>query len=151
MQGKRLSYIENILKENGYRITEQRRKIIKLFLDNPNKHFHPTDIHAFLIEQGEAVGIATVYRNIKILLDNDIIEEVTFNSSKLYELKLFSRKSIHAHFICLKCKRVLDYIDVDTSLKLIKIINEIERRYDFKIEDSEITFTGFCKKCSIDE
>ncbi len=67
----------------------------------------------------------------------------------LYEVKLPNKKSVyeitkekHSHILCNYCKEVTD-IHTNTN----KMIDEISNKYDFTIDQTDIVFSGTCKKC----
>lgn len=140
-----------MLKTKGYKFTDSRELIVKFFLNNSDKHFSPQDVYSYLKKMDESIGIATVYRNIKLLMENEIIEEVICKNKKVYELKLFGKKSVHAHFTCRICNKIIDYNAISSSLKILGLINQIEKEYDFNIEDVDILFSGICKDCLNEE
>ncbi|EOD01353.1 Fur family transcriptional regulator [Caldisalinibacter kiritimatiensis] len=147
MVPNKIEYIKEILEGEGYKTTHQRKLIIQAFLDNPSKHFTPGELYSYLEDKGNFVGIATVYRNLNLLTKLDIIEEVISGDEKLYELKIFARKSIHSHCYCLNCGNIINHADLTTSLKLISLIDKIENKYDFKVEKLDIIFYCHCKNC----
>ncbi len=144
----KINYIIGLLKDKGYKTTDTRLLIIKMFLKNPNKHFSPQDFYDYLRKKNKNVGIATVYRNIKLLKNNNIIEEIILGDKKLYELKMFAKKSVHAHFTCNNCKKLIDCKDVESSIKLVNIIEKIEKEYDFNIKKVDFLLSGICKTCN---
>lgn len=144
---KEIDYIKDILYSNGHKITIQRKNILLIFLENPEKHFSPLELHVKIKSKGFQIGFATIYRNIKILTENNIIEEIIHGDEKLYELKIFAKKSIHVHINCLKCNSITNFVNQNTSLKVIQQMNCLERDYSFILKRAEILITGICDKC----
>ncbi|MDE5014523.1 transcriptional repressor, partial [Francisella tularensis subsp. holarctica] len=50
------------LKEFGFKVTQPRVEILKLFEKNKDKHLSHDDVFSKLKAQGSTTGIATVYR-----------------------------------------------------------------------------------------
>ncbi|WOO88739.1 rRNA maturation RNase YbeY [Mollicutes bacterium LVI A0078] len=131
---------ENIideLKAKGYRITDSRKKLIKIFTSSPNSHFTFDELVKL---SGKKVNLATMYNNLSTLLDEGVINEFHLNDSKIFEL---NNKS-HAHFICEKCNSVFN-VDTKGSSNLE---NEVEKKYSFKVNTKRIEFTGLCNDCN---
>lgn len=143
MNGK-ASKIEDILKSKGYRLTDSRKKIIKVFIDN-DKHLKPENVYE-LVKMNN-ISLPTVYRTIEILKKNDIIKEITINNNRYYELKLFSEKCMHIHFKCKKCNKIKDCTDKKLILDLIKLKNLAEEVYNIEGHDINITINGICNSC----
>jgi len=142
-----MKYIDDLLKAKGYKLTYTRRLIVKMFLEHPDIHFSPQEVYEHLKQEGSDIGIATVYRSIKILKDNDIIEQVVFKDKSVYELKVFGQKSVHAHFTCHTCDELVDYENVELSSKILSTIVNIEKRHGFKVKHVDVLLNGECEQC----
>lgn len=88
-----------------------------------------------------------MYRNLQILNKWDIIQQVTYKDEQLYELKIFGKKSIHTHIVCVKCNSIIDYIDLGISLKTVEKISEIKDKYFFDTKNVDIMVRGVCENC----
>ncbi len=131
-----LSEIVNELKEKGYRITDSRMKLIKIFTSSPNRHFTFDEL---VKQSGAKVNIATMYNNLATLLDERIINELYLDETKLFELN----NKTHAHFICEKCNVVFNVNTKSTN----NADSEVEEKYNFRINTKRIEFTGVCNNC----
>ena len=140
----RLLEIEKILKDKNYKMTFSRREILKCFLED-EKHLRAEDIY-FIVKK-EGISLPTVYRNIEVMKQNDIISEISINGDRFFELKSFSRKRVHFHFKCKNCENIIEYFDTDLVVNLIDIKNELEKRHEVVIENIDIVFEGICKNC----
>ena len=89
------------------------------------------------------VDKATVYRNLKSLLNKETIREIK-NSEGIgfYELNCTIHNPIHPHFECKLCKKIycLKPLAADDVLNLIKYS-------DFEVENIKIKFEGVCDEC----
>lgn len=61
------------LKENGYRITPQRRLLIQIILEN--EYSSCKEIYFAAREKDQKVGMATVYRMVQLLEDMGLIHK----------------------------------------------------------------------------
>lgn len=86
------------------------------------------------------ISKATVYKNLKLLTEQDLIREVDLKGVSRFE---YNTKS-HHHMICKKCSKIIDF----ESEKLIKYsYNIIKNVKDFKIDNTSTNFYGYCNKC----
>ena len=60
----------------GYRMTAQRRLIIRVALHPRNAYTNCKDIYQQVSREDPAVGIATVYRTLRMLMDERIVERL---------------------------------------------------------------------------
>ncbi|WP_031313858.1 Fur family transcriptional regulator [Caldanaerobacter subterraneus] len=132
-----------VLKDKGLKVTEKRQILLDVFLKNPDKHFDIDSLYEEVRKRWPHYGIATLYRNLKILVESDIISENLIGNKKYYELKMFSKKRIHAHLICKYCGNIDEYY----SPELIKTVKEIGKKHDFDIYYGELNFYGICSNC----
>jgi Fe2+ or Zn2+ uptake regulation protein len=140
----RLNKIKELLKDKGYRMTRARKEIIKIFLSE-DSHLSGEEIYNRV--KSKHVSMATVYRTINILEKNGIIKKTIFNNTKYYELKLYSKKCTHIHFKCEKCGKIFDIDNQNIILKVIDIIDKIEKQKNFIIKDISAIFSGICEEC----
>ena len=121
----------------GQRRTQQREILVDIIKDAVGP-LSVNEIHLKAEEAGHTIGIATVYRTIKLLLETDIIQAVTLPDGQArYEIAELGH---HHHFHCSKCGIV---IDIDNCCMHLHE-NEVEGHL---IESHEITLFGICKSC----
>jgi len=58
--------IKDLIKDAGYRMTNQRSEILKEFIENEGEHLSVEKIYNNLKYKG--IGISTVYRNLKLMI-----------------------------------------------------------------------------------
>ena len=85
------------------------------------------------------VSLATIYRNLGILIEDDMIRKVKFNDVDVYE----TIKRKHYHFICRHCNKIIDVIPDETGLG-IENLKSIEGN---TIDECEVVFYGTCADC----
>lgn len=87
----------------------------------------------------DGLGVATVYRAIRSLLDTGWIEAVDIPGEPTrYER---SDKGHHHHFQCEKCERVFDVAGCLENLRKL-----VPPR--FRVSDHAVTFYGLCAGCA---
>jgi Fur family transcriptional regulator, ferric uptake regulator len=86
------------------------------------------------------MGIATVYRNIKSLVDNGLLTTVHLpGENPRYES---AHHHHHHHFHCTRCQKVYDVHDCPGDLKQLA-------PKGFAVESHELTLYGACDACLI--
>ncbi|MGB1297028.1 MAG: ferric iron uptake transcriptional regulator [Psychrobium sp.] len=101
---------ENLaLKKAGLKVTLPRIKILEILQLPANQHISAEDLYKILLEQGEEIGLATVYRVLNQFDDAGIVTRHHFDSGKsVFEL---STKDHHDHLVCLTTGRVIEFHD----------------------------------------
>lgn len=132
-------------KEKNIRNTRQKKYILDVLIENSSKHLSAEDIFELVKKKDENIGIATVYRNLKLLCKADYIKKVFISKSPnaFYEISLHSDNHSHHHLICNKCNTVIDFDD--DLLEAIEKIIEVTK--GFEISDHRVSFYGICKNC----
>lgn len=125
------------LRKHHLKATPQRLAIADaLYI---NGHVNIESLYEIMIKKFNSISLATIYKNINLMVENSFIKEVKIPHAKsVYELT----KSSHSHMVCQKCGDV-----EDITIDLQKIIQSASNHTDFKIEDSDLVLSGICKKC----
>lgn len=134
------------LSERGYKMTPQRKEILRVFVEHPNyRHMSAEDVYAFLRERDSEIGLATVYRALDLLSKLDILVQIDLGDGcTRYELNTADPKvHHHHHLICLECKKVIEF---EEDL-LEKLEATISKKSGFQILNHEVKFFGYCKDC----
>ncbi len=107
------------LKDAGLKVTSPRVKILRLMKLPRNQHISADELYQKLIEQGDEIGVATVYRVLNQFDDAGIVTRHHFEGGKsVFEL---SSQQHHDHLVCLKCGEVIEFTDdiIEQQQKLI--------------------------------
>ncbi len=127
-----------LLKEHQIKITPQRLAIIELM--DRYGHISVRDIYEKIKANFPSLSLATVYKNINAMMENNFIKELKIvGQDNKYELT----KEKHSHMICQECGSIED-IMIDT----LGLKKSIPSDSGFLVEDISIQFFGKCKKCS---
>ncbi|MBO3440771.1 transcriptional repressor [Clostridium botulinum] len=143
-----LDYFKNLIEEKGYKFTFQKKIILKTLMES-SIHLNVEEIYNKIKKNN--IGIATVYRNLKVFKKLGIVKELNINAVNYYEMKLFSRKPLHTHFKCLKCNSIIDIDNNKLDLEYLKLNRSIEHSEDLEIRDANILFLGLCSRCKEEE
>ena len=130
---------EQGLKDAGLAITAPRLKILQLLESTSVRHVSAEDVYKLLLENGEEIGLATVYRVLTQLRMPDLLRANISKGALVFEL---SPDQHHDHIVCVKCGKVEEFNDV-----------EIERRQNdcrvagFELTDHDLNMYGLCPVC----
>lgn len=141
---KELMPYKDLLNRKGYRFTIQKQLVLKAIIQS-NTHQNVKEIYNAVHDS--RVGLATVYRNLKIFEQLDIVKEININGVSYYELKIFSGKPLHIHLKCSNCHRIIDMNDKNLALEYLKLNRKVEEISNFEIYDVNIMLMGLCKQC----
>jgi len=143
MKDDLISY-KKLLVKNGYKFTIGKRMVLKTVLDSKT-HLNVKEIYEKTKEKH--IGLATVYRALKVFNELGIVKEININGISYYEMKIFSGKPLHIHFKCYKCNSIIDIDSQSINFDYLKLNKKIEEENNLEIYDSNIMFMGLCKKC----
>ena len=126
------------LKKAGLKVTLPRLKILEILQEPYNHHVSAEDLYKRLIDMGEEIGLATVYRVLNQFDDAGIVTRHSFEGGKsVFEL---TQKHHHDHLICLDCGRVIEFSDEFIEQRQ----REISERYNIKLTNHSLYLYGKC-------
>ncbi|MFL0198844.1 Fur family transcriptional regulator [Clostridium sp. WILCCON 0269] len=143
-----ISLYEKLIKKEGYKFTTQKR-IVLLEMINANIHLSANEIYERIKDTN--IGLATIYRSLKVFNDLDIVKKINVNDINYYEMKIFSGKPLHIHFKCSRCNSIIDIDNVDLIIEYIKLNKKVEEENNLKVNDVNIMLSGVCSKCKGDK
>lgn len=142
---KEISDFSRVLKEKGYKYTNQRRCVFEVVMENEGKHLNSQEIYELVKNKYPDIGVATVYRTLSLLEDMELIYGVDFEDGfRRYEVVKDEEEHRHHHLICLECGKIRE---VEEDL-LENIEDEIASKNNFKVIDHRVKFYGYCSDCS---
>jgi Fur family ferric uptake transcriptional regulator len=131
----------NYLQERGLRNTQQREVILDAFL-LADKHITVEELFNMIKVKNPEIGYATVHRNLGLLCESGIADEIKIGNQKArYEPKL--EREHHDHLICIKCGR---FIEVNDS-KIEKLQDKLAEANDFRPVRHKMEIYGYCGNC----
>lgn len=132
------------LKKAGLKITLPRVKILELMQAPDNQHISAEDLYKKLLDIGEEIGLATVYRVLNQFDDAGIVSRHHFESGKaVFEL---STQHHHDHLVCLTCGKVIEFSDEIIERRQ----HEIAIKHNIKLTNHSLYLYGHCtnEQCS---
>ena len=129
------------LKKFGLKATVPRRRILQLLETNQQRHLSAEDIYKALLETGEDVGLATVYRVLTQFEAAGLVIRHHFEDNlSVFEL---NEGYHHDHLLCIKCGKITEFIDE----MIEKRQQTIAQQHGFEITDHYLYIYGICPDC----
>ena len=120
------------LKKAGLRATGPRLKILDILGEQGQRHLSAEEIYRLLIEQGEEVGLATVYRVLTQFEAAGLVTRHNFEEGHaVFELDSGGH---HDHMICLDSGRVVEFM----SEEIERLQREIAAEHGFELVDHKL-------------
>lgn len=129
------------LKEVGLKITLPRMKVLNILQADTDKHLSAENVYKLLLDQGDDVGLATVYRVLTQFEDAGLVIRHNFEGGHaVFEL---CDGAHHDHLVCTKCGVIKEFVDDVIEQRQIDIANA----HGFQITDHSLNLYGLCPEC----
>ena len=128
-----------LLNESGLKATFQRMNI----LESIEKYGHMSidAIYEEVVKTHPSLSLATVYKNIILMVENRVLVEVPIEGKKSkYELA----KEEHIHLICTECGLVEDRPYNQSANALFTTMSQ---EGNFSLSKQKVNLYGVCKHC----
>lgn len=130
------------LRNAGLKATLPRLKILELFEKSDERHLSAEDVYKVLLNAGDDVGLATVYRVLTQFEDAGLLVRHHFESGKaVFEL---NEGDHHDHIVCVKCGLVEEFYDAEIERRQ----KEAAESRGFTMQEHSLMIYGICKKCN---
>ena len=130
-----------VLHDSGFRVTNQRKIILEAVAYQVGWHVHPKDVFSYVQERDKSIGLATVYRTLKMLEDMDLLNKI-YMMGMQEDHEMDEGKS-HYHIICLKCGHIEDINDTTFE----EVSNHVKKEYGFETTQIKMSVYGLCEDC----
>jgi Fur family ferric uptake transcriptional regulator len=129
------------LKNAGLKVTLPRLKILQILENAKDHHMSAEDIYRLLIESGDDIGLATVYRVLTQFEEAGLVVRHHFESGQsVFEVDSGEH---HDHLVCVKCNSVEEFVDEVIEARQ----REIAKRAGYQITDHSLNIYGICADC----
>ncbi len=128
------------LKSIGLKATVPRLKILDLFEQHSKHHLTAEEVYRMLSDEGQDIGLATVYRVLTQFEQAGLLIRHHFDSDRaVFEL---NQGDHHDHLVCLQCGKVEEFVDSEIE----KRQERIARDHGFAIRDHSLQIYADCIK-----
>ncbi len=128
------------LREAGLKVTLPRLKILEMLEKSQTRHLSAEEIYRMLMESGEEIGLATVYRVLTQFESAGLITRHHFEGGHaVFEL---DEGGHHDHIVCVQCGHVDEFVD--------EVIEKRQREkaaeLGFKLTEHSLIMYGRCTR-----
>jgi Fur family transcriptional regulator, ferric uptake regulator len=128
------------LRKAGLKATLPRLKILAVLERNQARHMSAEDVYRSLMEAGDDVGLATVYRVLTQFEAAGFV--VRHNFAEGHAVFELDSGLHHDHIVCVDCGSVVEFVDATIERRQTSIAQE----HGFDITDHSMVIYGHCSK-----
>ena len=123
----------NDLRRVGLKVTHPRMRILELLEEKqPQHHLTAEDIYRRLLEHGDEIGLATVYRVLTQFEAAGLVIKHNFEGGQaMYEL---DRGGHHDHMVDVDTGKIIEF----ESPEIEKLQREIAARHGYELEEHSL-------------
>ena len=120
------------LKKVGLKVTLPRLKILQILENCQKEHLSAEDVYKKLLDSGDDVGLATVYRVLTQFETAGLIVRHNFDGGHaVFEM---AGEEHHDHMVCVETGKVIEFIDD----KIEKLQHEVADRLGYDLVDHNL-------------
>ena len=130
--------VDEALRRVGLKATLPRLRILEVIQDNRAEHLSAEEVYRKLIDRGDHIGLATVYRVLAQFEDAGLVVRHNIDSgADLFEL---APDKHHDHMICSRCGKVFEFNEPEIE----RLQEEIARRLGLRLTGHAHYLYGEC-------
>jgi Fur family ferric uptake transcriptional regulator len=133
------------LRAVGLKVTTPRIRVLQIMEQSVSHHLSAEDVYKALLEMGEDVGLATVYRVLTQFENVGLIHRHNFEGG--YSVFELTKAHHHDHLVCLQCGRVDEFVDEIIEQRQ----HEIAERAGFAMTNHALNIYGTCAACQSEQ
>jgi Fur family ferric uptake transcriptional regulator len=120
------------LRDAGLRVTSPRLKVLEVLETSAQRHLSAEDIYRALMDSGDELGLATVYRVLTQFEHAGLVARHNFESgTAVFEL---ADRTHHDHMVCLDTGKVIEFCDE----RIEELQREIADKHGYRIEEHSL-------------
>jgi Fur family transcriptional regulator, ferric uptake regulator len=129
------------VKAKGLHESKIRDLIVETFLSS-QEHLGLDQLLERVRAKNPGVGMATVYRTMRLLEEAGLVQTRNFNSGPtLYEMVL--GRPHHDHLICTRCGTIVEF----ENDRIEALQDKVARQHGFQVTSHKMELYGFCDAC----
>lgn len=129
-----------ILAGAGVRATAQRATVLAE-LAAERDDVTAQELHERLRARGERLGLATVYRTLRLLAGAGVVDALSHHAGEL--CYRWCGDEHHHHLLCSECHRVVELVDCE----LDPWLERVSREHGFVTTGHRLEVSGVCADC----
>ncbi|WP_325176751.1 Fur family transcriptional regulator [Paenibacillus alkalitolerans] len=130
--------IIDAMSKQGLRITDQRKTLARLFAEAPG-YLSAKDVYESMGKTYSGLSFDTVYRNLRLLNDLDVLEQFVFEDGVKFRAHC-REHGHHHHAICLQCEKTypVPFCPMDVQVNLPDGFDVVKHKFEIY---------GTCREC----
>lgn len=129
------------LRRLGLRHSRTRDEIVEIFLSSGG-HWSPEELYGEVRRRRPGVGVSTVYRTLRSLLDIGLAREVDLGDG-LHRYERSTNFPNHYHLVCAKCHAITEFL----ANAIEEHVKAISSSYAFSPTGHVLKVDGICSRC----
>ncbi|MEM7253103.1 MAG: ferric iron uptake transcriptional regulator [Pseudomonadota bacterium] len=127
------------LRRAGLKATLPRLRILSILEQSAGAHLSAEEVYRALIDAGDEIGLATVYRVLSQFESAGLVAKHHFEDGHaVFEMDSGDH---HDHIVCVRCGKIVEFVD--------KVIEQRQRdiaaKHGFEITDHSMVVYGICQ------
>ncbi|WP_347331805.1 ferric iron uptake transcriptional regulator [Marinimicrobium locisalis] len=120
------------LRKVGLKVTLPRVKILQMLESSENHHMSAEDVYKALMEAGDDVGLATVYRVLTQFESAGLVERHNFDGGhSVFEI---ARGEHHDHMVCIDSGEVVEFHNEEIE----RLQKQIAEEHGYELMDHNL-------------
>ena len=133
------------LRKAGLKVTLPRLKVLEILKVSEQRHMSAEDVYKALLESGEEIGLATVYRVLTQFEGAGLVSRLSIDGGHaVFELEDGAH---HDHLLCVSCNKIEEFVDEVIEQRQRAIAEE----KGFKMTEHSLYIYGICKTCQAEK
>lgn len=129
------------LRRKGLNMTPQRAVIVETFLATEG-HFSCDELSGRVRRADPAIGQATVYRTLKLLVDSGLASHLAAGDGPVLYEHSYGHDH-HDHLVCLDCGAKVEIVDPEIEVRQEQLAAE----HGFALTRHSMILYGLCPRC----
>ncbi len=142
--GTLVNQVAKKLRQQGGRMTAQRRLILGVLESMPGDHPTAEEVHSRAQASDPNLHLSTVYRTLRWLQAEGLVSSHWFPEERRHERFDPNRPAGHHHFVCQACQEVVEFVE---PLMMDSIRRQFEDRSGSFVESASLVLYGLCPSC----
>ena len=132
------------LRNAGLKVTLPRLKILEILTKSAQRHLSAEDIYKELLDSGEDIGLATVYRVLTQFESAKLVTRHKFESG--YSVFELDDGEHHDHMVCVESGEVIEF----SNEEIEKLQHKIAEKHGYELIDHNLVLYVRPKKDDAD-
>ncbi len=128
------------LRKAGLKVTLPRVKILQILEQTTDRHLSAEDVYKALLEAGDDIGLATVYRVLTQFEQAGLVERHNFDGGhSVFEI---DNGEHHDHLVCTESGKVIEF----HNARIEQLQDEIAKELGYELTGHSLVLYGKPKK-----